>query len=99
VHVFPRTGRGIGFALSLHAQSPRAFWKEAGPEPYVQFNAPQSFAPLAEKVNPGVVTIYTSRNVKSPFGFGPNEFFFFGPGPGPHKEEGMGSGFIITSDG
>jgi serine protease Do len=82
------------FCLALAAND-RAFWKEAGPEPNVTFNAPPSFAPIADKVNPAVVTVYTTFKAKSPFQFGPNEFFFGNPGP----QKGMGSGFIITSDG
>jgi len=85
----------IGGAVS--GQQSGIFWKEAGPEPNVNFNAPPSFAPISEKVNPAVVTIYASRTLKSPFPNLPEEFFFFGPGP--RKEQGMGSGFILTPDG
>jgi serine protease Do len=89
----------IGLAITALglAQGGKIFWHEAGPDPLVNFTAPPSFAPISEKVNPAVVTIYSSKVFKSPFQFGPNEFFFFGPGP--RREEGMGSGFLLTSDG
>ena len=88
---------GLMITAAGLAQGGKIFWHEAGAEPLVNFNAPPSFAPISEKVNPAVVTIYSSKVFKSPFQFGSNEFFFFGPGP--HKEEGMGSGFLLTSDG
>jgi len=84
----------VSFAL---AQSSRVFWQESGKEPAVVFNAPSSFAPIAEKVIPAVVTVYTTRTF-SPLQVEPGQFFFFF-GPGPHKERGMGSGFVITPEG
>lgn len=75
--------------------------------------APGSFADLAEKVKPSVVNIGTTKVVKggtrSPFGGGApfdryfgDEFFdrFFGDAPRREfKQQSLGSGFIISSDG
>lgn len=73
---------------------------------------PQSFADLAERVNPGVVNISTTTTLKfhgSPFRhfFGPNEgpfgdflHHFFGDIPDREmKQQSLGSGFIIDKDG
>jgi len=87
---------GMFFAVAAPAENSGMFWREAGAEPYAAFNAPPSFAPISEKVNPAVVTIFSTKTLRSPFGLGSNQFFF---GPGPQKEEGLGSGFILTSDG
>jgi serine protease Do len=72
------------------------------------------FAALAKKVNPTVVNIRTAKNIKpkqrlrrpqqNPFG---NNFFddFFNryfdemPQQRPHREQSLGTGFIISSDG
>lgn len=77
--------------------------------------APQTFADLAEQLNGTVVNISTTKTVKgvqrSPFGgnnapfdrfFGGDEFFrrFFGDMPEKEfKQNSLGSGFIISSDG
>ena len=75
--------------------------------------APGSFADLAERVKPSVVNIGTTKVVKggmrSPFGGGApfdryfgDEFFdrFFGDTPRREfKQQSLGSGFIISSDG
>ena len=75
--------------------------------------APGSFAELAEKVKPAVVNIGTTKVVRggtrSPFGGGApfdryfgDEFFdrFFGDAPRREfKQQSLGSGFIISSDG
>ena len=68
-----------------------------------------SFADLAERVGPGVVNITVSKTVKGtrfsiPSPFGPhdpfNEFFKqFQVPQGPFHQRGVGSGFIISSDG
>ncbi len=97
---------GMGFALaflagiSLAAASSRPFWRESS-ERMVSRSLLPSFAPLAERVNPAVVTVYTTRTVKSPlFRNAPNEFFwFFGQPSRDFKQQGAGSGFILTEDG
>jgi serine protease Do len=96
---------GLGFAfaflagISLAAATSKPFWKEST-ERMVSHTPLPSFAPLAEKVNPAVVTVYTTRTIKSPFfRNAPDEFFwFFGP-PRDFKQQGAGSGFILTEDG
>ena len=70
---------------------------------------PASFSDLAEKVRPGVVNIQVVKTVKNAgFGF-PNSFRtpfgdFFGPffDENAHRspqQQGVGSGFVISSDG
>ncbi|MCX5908613.1 MAG: DegQ family serine endoprotease [Deltaproteobacteria bacterium] len=70
---------------------------------------PASFSELAAKVRPGVVNIQVVKKVKNvgmefpnfpgnPFGdfFGP---FSEGNPPGIHKQQGVGSGFVMSRDG
>ena len=76
---------------------------------------PANFSELAEKVRPGVVNIQVVKKVKNvgfgsrhfpgnPFG-GQNPFGdFFGPfsegnPPGGYKQQGVGSGFVMSRDG
>ena len=73
--------------------------------------APESFAPLVEKLLPSVVNISTSKKVKSPFGDeeegrpkippGVPDFFrdFFDNRTTPRKTRAMGSGFIVDASG
>jgi serine protease Do len=74
-------------------------------------SVPASFAEIAEKVNPAVVSITSTEKVESrpqgkrPFHGDPFEFFF-GPGQRrspreeePHFEQSGGSGFLISDDG
>jgi serine protease Do len=77
--------------------------------------APASFAPVVKKVGPSVVTIYSTRTLRSESRNNPllnDPFFrrFFGMEeddeaeprrgrPRPRQEQGMGSGVIISSDG
>jgi serine protease Do len=78
------------------------------------FAASTSFADLAEKLSPTVVNISTTKTIKgrtrSPFGdgmpfprfFGNDDAFrkFFGDAPEREfKQNSLGSGFIISSDG
>ena len=74
---------------------------------------PANFSNLAEKVRPGVVNIQVVKKVKNvdfgfrgnpfgeqnPFGdfFGP--FFEGNPPSGEYKQQGIGSGFVISQDG
>ena len=74
---------------------------------------PASFSNLAEKVRPGVVNIQVVKKVKNvDFGFRGNPFGeqnpfgdFFGPfsggnpPSGEYKQQGVGSGFVISQDG
>ena len=100
IHSFLCTGSDIGAVFALQSD------KAAG--------APASFADLAEKLSPSVVNISTTKTVKShsgsPFGdnspfskfFGNDDFFrkFFGDIPEREfKQQSLGSGFIISSDG
>ncbi len=70
---------------------------------------PASFSELAAKVRPGVVNIQVVKKVKNvEMGFPnfPGNPFgdFFGPfsganPPGPQKQQGVGSGFVLSRDG
>jgi serine protease Do len=74
---------------------------------------PANFSDLAEKVRPGVVNIQVVKKVKNVgFGFRGNPFgeqnpfgdffapFFEGnPPSGEYKQQGVGSGFVISQDG
>jgi serine protease Do len=70
---------------------------------------PANFSDLAEKVRPGVVNIQVVRTVKNagfgvPFPFRTPFGDFFGPfsDENPHRspeQQGVGSGFVISSDG
>lgn len=105
-------GFGIGLAGGRIHQTAAgaATMAVAGPS-----GAPASFADLAEKLSPSVVNIKVTTVEKvegpgflGPEGFGPGspfgDFFkqFFGDMPqGPHefRQQGAGSGFIISKDG
>ncbi len=53
-----------------------------------------SFAPIVAKVSPGVVSVYTSKTVKTPRAI--RDFFKL---PGSQIMQGLGSGVIVSSDG
>lgn len=53
-----------------------------------------SFAPIVQKVSPGVVSVYTSKTVKMPRAI--REFFGL---PSSQTMQGLGSGVIVSSDG
>ena len=53
-----------------------------------------SFAPVVAKVSPGVVSIYTTKTVKTPRAI--RDFFGL---PGSQTMQGLGSGVIVSSDG
>ncbi|HUT53704.1 MAG TPA: Do family serine endopeptidase [bacterium] len=63
------------------------FWTDAPARENISL---PSFAPLAEKAMPAVVTVYTKKEGKA------YNFFF---GMMPFVQEGAGSGFIISPDG
>ncbi len=84
-----------------------AFWRSDSGIPETQpIGIPTSFADLAERVAPAVVSIQTSGTVATrapsmPPGF---EEFFGGspwhrPMPPEHRSSGEGSGFVISNDG
>ncbi|RIL00104.1 MAG: peptidase [Proteobacteria bacterium] len=94
----------------------KPFWNESnGDEPLAEIPNRASFADLAERVSPSVVSIRTSKTVQGgrmqvppglePFFNGPGspfEDFFGGPGgPGgqPFQVPSLGSGFVISADG
>ncbi len=85
------------------------FWKEKSDAPPIQpIGVPNSFADLAEQVSPAVVNIRTSSTVQgASFPFGHGDFFDNpfqrrgGPAPQPRefKQQGEGSGFVISPEG
>ena len=73
-----------------------------------EVKAATSFAPVIKKVAPSVVNIYSTMTVREralPFFNDPMWRHFFGDPSGDqgqprtHREEGLGSGVIVTSDG
>ena len=104
-------GFGYGMSTALKPHDPPAASASAAVSetPMV----PANFSDLAEKVRPGVVNIQVVKKVKnvgfglrgnpfgdsSPFGdfFGP--FFQGNPPPEAYKQQGVGSGFVISQDG
>jgi serine protease Do len=99
-------GAGYGMSSAVRAADhPAASVANTSDIPMV----PANFSGLAEKVRPGVVNIQVVKTVKNAgFGF-PFQFKgpfgdFFGPfsGENPHQmpmQQGVGSGFVISSDG
>ena len=91
-----------------HSGKREAFWRSESGIPTAQpIGIPTSFADLAERVAPAVVSIQTRGTVTTsgpglPPGF---EEFFGGrpwhhPGdPRPRKSSGEGSGFVISPEG
>jgi serine protease Do len=102
-------GYGISTALKSHDQPAASAATNVSETPMV----PANFSDLADKVRPGVVNLQVVKKVKnvgfgprgnpfgdqSPFGdfFGP--FFQGNPPPRDYKQQGVGSGFVISQDG
>jgi serine protease Do len=100
---------GIGYGMSATARSGEA----AGPAAVLTAPpmVPANFSELAEKVRAGVVNIQVVKKVKSagfqgfqgnPFsGRNPFEDFFgpFGGTPPERRQQGIGSGFIMSREG
>jgi len=104
------TALGIGYGMSTavrSSQQPAASVSSISETPMI----PASFSDLAEKVRPGVVNIQVVKKAKNvgfafrnspenPFGDeSPFGRFFEGTPPGDQKQEGVGSGFIVSQDG
>ena len=102
---------GLAMAGADHLLNPPATFKLASANEPVSRN---SFAPVVKMVLPSVVTITSSRVVKTGFQGGDNgippmfrQFFGDDSGngggtfgmPQQQKEEGMGSGVIVSSNG
>lgn len=110
----PKTALALDFFGSddddKHAANAKGdvFWKtDSGIEEAEPVGIPTSFADLAERVAPAVVSIQTRGTISTsqrdlPPGF--EEFFGGSPWhqpaePGPRKSSGEGSGFVISQDG
>ena len=85
----------IGWAISGGLLAPAQ--AQTAPEPVGALGL-TTFAPVVEKVAPSVVSIHTSKTVRLPRGL--REFFGMpGPGAGREREQGLGSGVIVSEDG
>ena len=71
---------------------------EAPSEPRTEF-VPGSLAAAAQKAMPAVVSINTSKEVRSPHLNDPWFRFFFGDQIGTQQQTGLGSGVIVSPDG
>ena len=71
---------------------------EAPSEPRTEF-VPGSMAAAAQKAMPAVVSINTSKEVRSPHLNDPWFHFFFGDQIGTQQQTGLGSGVIVSPDG
>ncbi len=101
---------GIGYGMSTAAKSSQ---QPAMPvsNSHETIMVPANFSDLAEKVRPGVVNIQVVKKVQnvgfafpgfqgSPFGENsPFGRFFEGNPPMDQKQEGVGSGFVISQEG
>ncbi len=99
---------GRGEKKQAEGASGAAFWREGnGETTLAAVPAPASFADLAERVSPAVVSIQTSKTVTGgPLRLpGPFEPFFGGPleeffgGEREFQVPSLGSGFVISSEG
>jgi serine protease Do len=101
-------GIGYGMATALRSpQQPAVSLSSNSETPMV----PANFSDLAEKVRPGVVNIQVVKKVQNvgfafhnfpgiPFGDeSPFGRFFEGNPSGDQKQEGVGSGFVISQEG
>jgi len=100
---------GIGYGMSAALRTPPA--AVAAPAHSETPMVPANFSDLAEKVRPGVVNIQVVKKVENvrfafpnapmnPFGEdGPFGRFFEGFPPADQKQEGVGSGFVISQEG
>jgi serine protease Do len=102
---------GAGYGISKTVKAPDAAAAPAAKSAEIPM-VPANFSELAEKVRPGVVNIQVVKKVKNvAFGSGENPFGenspfgdFFAPyfqgnrSPAP-EQRGVGSGFIMSSDG
>ncbi len=104
-------GLGIGTGIHLSSSCPTPVASAQAPNDPVEIAAAlgDAFAQIADQVRPSVVTITSERVVRGGGGFGGQnlpDFFerFFGPFQQQQPERqfrqsGLGSGFIVSSDG
>lgn len=106
------TGAGLGVSMALRHSEAAVSSGAALSQPLM---VPATFSDLAEKVRPGVVNLQVVKKVKNVglgfpnfpgFPFGDKSPFgdFFGPSPQGNQpknfeQRGVGSGFVISSDG
>ena len=103
-------GFGYGISTAVKHQDPPA---SSAPTVSETLMVPANFSDLAERVRPGVVNLQVVKKVKNVgFGLRGNPFGdqnpfgdFFGPfsegnpPSGGYKQQGVGSGFVISHDG
>ncbi|HPG26679.1 MAG TPA: DegQ family serine endoprotease [Myxococcota bacterium] len=115
LEIGPRSGRSFDLfgsddepAAKAEPAGREAFWRSESDIPKAQpVGIPTSFADLAERVAPAVVSIQTSGTIpisQAPiFPPGFEEFFggrpFHRDGPPTRRSAGEGSGFVISHDG
>ena len=94
-------GLGYGVSTAVKPAQSAAISAPSVPETAM---VPANFTDLAEKVRQGVVNLQVVKNVKNvdmgfpqgnPFG----DFFGGNPPSGGHKQQGVGSGFVMSRDG
>jgi Do/DeqQ family serine protease len=96
------------FAVASHSNAPVAMVARADTANQRVSQISSSFADIIEKASPAVVSIRMTRIIKAsdqqennPFLSDPFFRQFFGPGARPRdqREEGLGSGIVVTPDG
>ena len=100
----------VGWLLIGKTGRPHWWWPFERPAPAIVLapaasGAPNGWTGVAKAAMPAVVNISSARIVRGPdrpsgpLSSDPFFRFFFGPERGPRREQSLGSGVIVTSDG
>src|SRR6267142_5117508 len=102
----------VGWLLIGRTGRPQWWWPFERPAPAVALMpaaasapAPSGWTRVAKAVMPAVVNVASARTARGPdrpsgpLSSDPFFRFFFGPERGPRREQSLGSGVIVTSDG